>query len=44
MGVYEDSTRAREDEESSLLGAVAREWLVTTQQAGKGLAKTMQFV
>jgi hypothetical protein len=26
-----------EGEESSLLEAVAREWLVKTQQAGKGL-------
>jgi hypothetical protein len=29
---------AREAEESPLLEAVAREWLVKTQMAGKGLA------
>jgi hypothetical protein len=31
-------TRRREAEESPLLEAVCREWLVKTQQAGKGLA------
>jgi hypothetical protein len=30
-----------EAEEPPLLGAVAREWLVRTQQTGKGLASTV---
>jgi hypothetical protein len=34
-------TWASEDEESPLLEAVAREWLMKTQQAGKGLAGTV---
>jgi hypothetical protein len=37
MGGCEDRTWGREDEESPLLDAVARERLIT-QQAGKGLA------
>jgi hypothetical protein len=37
MGGWEDRIRAREDEESALLEAVARERLVNIQQAGKGL-------
>jgi hypothetical protein len=37
MGVCEERTWAREAEESPLLEAIAREWLVKTQQAGKGL-------
>jgi hypothetical protein len=36
--VYEDRTSAREAEEFSLLGAVARERQVKTMQAGKDLA------
>jgi hypothetical protein len=38
MGSCEYRTWAREAEESPLLEAVARERLVKTQQAGKGLA------
>jgi hypothetical protein len=38
MGGFEGRTSAREDEGPPLLEAVAREWLVKTQQAGKGLA------
>jgi hypothetical protein len=38
MGGFEDRTSAREAEGSPLLEAVARERLVKTQQAGKGLA------
>jgi hypothetical protein len=37
-GGCEERTWAFEIEESPLLEAVAREWLVKTQQAGKGLA------
>jgi hypothetical protein len=37
-GGCEDITRKREAEESQLLEAVARERLVTIQQAGKSLA------
>jgi hypothetical protein len=33
----------REAEESPLLEAVAREWLVKTQQAGKSLAGAVVF-
>jgi hypothetical protein len=36
-GVCEDRTRAREAEKSPLLGDVARERLMKTQKAGKGL-------
>jgi hypothetical protein len=38
MGGCEDRTWVHEPEESSLLEAVDREWLVKTQQAGKDLA------
>jgi hypothetical protein len=38
MGSCENRTGAHEAEESPLLEATAREWLVKTQQAGKGLA------
>jgi hypothetical protein len=38
MEVCEERTRAREAEESPLLEAIAKERLVKTQQAGKGLA------
>jgi hypothetical protein len=37
-GVCEERIWAREDEESPLLEAIARERLVKTQQTGKGLA------
>jgi hypothetical protein len=37
MGIGEDRTSVRETEESPLLEAVAREQLMTTQQAAKGL-------
>jgi hypothetical protein len=37
-GGCEDRTRAREAEEFPLLESIARERLVKTQQAGKGLA------
>jgi hypothetical protein len=37
-GGCEERTLAREAEESPLLEAVAREWLVKTQQAGKCLS------
>jgi hypothetical protein len=38
MREYEDITRAREAEESSLLEAVARERLLKIQQVGKRLS------
>jgi hypothetical protein len=41
MGSFEDRTSACEAEGSPLLEAVAREQLVKTQQAGKGLAGAM---
>jgi hypothetical protein len=37
MGGCEDRTWAREAEKSPLLEVVAREWMVKTQQVGKGL-------
>jgi hypothetical protein len=37
-GIWEERTWAYEAEESPLLEATAREQLVKTQQAGKGLA------
>jgi hypothetical protein len=40
-GVCEDGTSAREAEESPLLEAVARERLLKTQQAGRGLARAV---
>jgi hypothetical protein len=39
MGCYEDRTSTREAEESALLEAVAKEWLVKTQLDGKMLSK-----
>jgi hypothetical protein len=44
MGVCEERTSACEAEESPLLEAIAREQLVKTQQAGKGLVGAMGFV
>jgi hypothetical protein len=41
MGVCEERAGGREAEESLLLEAVARERLVKTRQAGKGLAGAM---
>jgi hypothetical protein len=40
-GGYEDRIWAHEVEESPLLEAVAREWLVKTKQGGKGLASAV---
>jgi hypothetical protein len=37
MGVCEERTSSCEAEESPLLETIASEWLVKTQQAGKGL-------
>jgi hypothetical protein len=41
MGDCEDRNSACEAEKSPLLEAVAREGLVNTQQAGKGLVSTV---
>jgi hypothetical protein len=41
MELCEERTSSREAEESPLLEAVAKEWLMKTQQAGKRVSGSM---